>query len=149
MPYSAPNNSGVPRRQALTQENIGFAEVSGQGDDAYQPTITVSTGGIHHEYGSWVQLTPATSQAVYGIIILAKMTGGSTRKICFDLGVGAASAEVPIVQKLPLYLSATSTDVIFSFFVPVSIPAGSRIAARIVDNNGIAITVCFGVSLLE
>jgi hypothetical protein len=89
---------------------------------------TVGIGATNVK-GSWVQLIASTSFEVTGIIVHPTMAGGST-DVLIDIGIGAAAAEVVVIENLYTGTAAAATSQGAWYYVPICIPMGTRIAAR-------------------
>lgn len=85
------------------------------------------TSGVANTKGSWVELVASSAADADGIVLV---TGQSTAdNYLVDIGVGGAGAESVVVSNVPVHeRSANLTEGLF--FIPVSISAGSRVAAR-------------------
>jgi len=114
-------------------------EASSARGDAYG-ILTASSGGTAltvagatHTKSAWTQLVASTTgrarfmvvglQPVVGTVIAA--TAGLV-----DIGVGAAAAEQVVVPNVPYSTIATEVIRYEAITVPVTIPSGTRIAAR-------------------
>lgn len=93
-----------------------------------------SVTGAAGAYGSWTQIISATAYDIDWLdIYVVNTTGGGIRTQC-DIGIGAAASEVVIANAL-----FNSTGSVFPpsiYRAPLSIPAGSRIAARTYNSGG-------------
>jgi hypothetical protein len=101
---------------------------------AARDPITVTAGATAHTKGSWTQLIDSTPYDAYGIWIGIDgiHTSAAATAYLVDIGVGPAGSEQVIIPNLEAW-GANSTGVGLnprSYWFPVYIPAGSRIAAR-------------------
>jgi hypothetical protein len=89
---------------------------------------TVTASGTTHTKGSWAQLIASTTLPAVGILVMFDdITAG--RDYLTDIGVGAAGSEVVIAANLTA--STGTGSVTYShIYIPLAIPAGTRIAAR-------------------
>jgi hypothetical protein len=95
---------------------------------------SIDPGATAEIKGAWVQLTASSAQlqglfcAIGNQIQIAR----SWSTWCLDIGIGGAGSEKVILPDLPLFSISGIAQMapIFSPFFPISIPAGSRIAAR-------------------
>ena len=94
----------------------------------------VDPGGTANTKAAWAQLT-GSSNAVRWLIVavgLQANTAPASAKWVIDIGVGAATSEVVLIPDLIGYVAVNAgvniTPAVWSF--PVSIPSGTRIAAR-------------------
>ncbi len=83
--------------------------------------------------GSWAQITASTSSAMrmMGIMITSNTTTNGI-EFKLDIGIGAAGSEQVVLSQLS-FLGRPSTRGVFPqhlFWLPVDIPAGTRLAAR-------------------
>lgn len=99
-----------------------------------QDGVTVTGSGTAHTKGSYSQLIASTLKPAYGLIV--KMTGvsssGDDTAMLLDIAIGAASSEIIIAPDLNAY-GADGTSSAYGgkyFYVPIFIPAGSRLSAR-------------------
>lgn len=89
--------------------------------------MTVITAGTANVKGSWVQLVASTSIDFATLIVVAGMQSTSS---VLDLGIGAAASEVALIQNVMLRGTQAAGCVVHPFILPLSVPAGSRLAAR-------------------
>lgn len=95
----------------------------------------VDPGASAGTYGAWAQLTASTSAditALYPNMGHALAVSSQAAQGYFDIGVGAAASEIPIIENFP-YGQDGANNVGSGgpgFWLPVNIPAGSRIAVR-------------------
>lgn len=93
---------------------------------------TVTTSATANTKGSWVELVTSTAYDADGILISLRSSGSGISWL-FDFGVGGAGSEVVIAAN---FLFAQDTGIIGYFHLPVSVPAGTRIAARSQGSTG-------------
>ncbi len=99
-------------------------------------TAIVTAGGLD-AYGSWAELIAATTEDRVWCVV-SMFQHRSSRRAELDIGVGAGGSEVPIMAALPFFKSNGDQEgVTYSayHYFPISVPSGSRIAARIKDNS--------------
>ncbi len=93
---------------------------------------TISAGfrlpyvGTVNVKGAWVQLIASTSFHVQSMLIV--LTSNVASKL-FDIAIGAVGAEQVIVSNL-LLGTLQYGNMTRAFWIPISVPAGSRISAR-------------------
>lgn len=106
---------------------------------AYGTSITPGTGG---SFGSWVQLLSGANVAndVYGVMVCINSfsTSVTTRNVLIDIGVDNAGG-TSYVTKIPYLMGGHASPYNVGsggnwYYFPLSIPAGSSIAARGVGN---------------
>lgn len=137
----------VQCKTASTFENFRlhfFAPVEGakpsnsivtMGADAANSRGTVLTNpAANNTEGAWTQITAATAEPFAALGIAIQGGGDNTQtggQALVDIGVGAAGAEVVIVENLHLEIDSAEKLFMFSPLVhPVSVPKGSRLAVR-------------------
>lgn len=87
-----------------------------------------------HTKGSWVQIDASAVQDVVGLWIGSLLTIGiaaTDTSMLLDIGIGAAASEAVVVSNIPVGGLAGSSTSARMFFLPIYIPAGTRIAGRI------------------
>lgn len=94
----------------------------------------VDPGGTAHTKGSWVQLTAATECAHKQLALALgnrANTAASSSSFLFDIGVGPAGSEQLVLAdyRVCTWVNETVSPP-WSPFLPVDIPAGSRLAVR-------------------
>lgn len=95
----------------------------------------VDAGATANTYGAWAQLTASTGADVKALCV---KTGGinnttpTTGQGLLQIGVGAAASEQPLFE-IPFNMGTTIDNYgpMPPFWFPVSVPAGSRLAARV------------------
>lgn len=78
--------------------------------------------------GSWVQLIASTPKHGHGLLVSCSL-GGTGGPHAFDIGIGAAGSEVVIIADL-ISLAVLTNGGMHTAYFPLSLPAGTRIAAR-------------------
>jgi len=86
------------------------------------------TGGTANNFGAWTQMIAATSFDVAYIVAMVSDQVVSNFNSVYDIGIGAAGNETPIVNKLMGY--GGNGNNYNAYELPVSIPAGTRISVR-------------------
>lgn len=125
----------------LLRENwlglAGCAKVVSWGHDETTTGGQAVVPGATGAEGSWTQVIAATAsdQPAKGFYVALGNSGDFTRtalNVLFDIGIGAAGAEKPILENLHFWGETTNDSVMPAFFGPFffPIPAGTRIAAR-------------------
>jgi hypothetical protein len=116
--------------------------VSGTTNETATFSISVTANASANTKGNYTTLVAATSYASYGIMVqLAGLqTTASTNQRCLvDIALGAATAEVVIIPNLTCgnvsdYVAASNVGA--SYYFPIYIPAGVRVAARCQASTG-------------
>jgi len=86
------------------------------------PSVTITSGSNNVKTG-YFQITAATGFKYHGFWICLS----GYLNTAFDIAIGAAGQEIIIAPNLCILCGNNGSD---SFFVPIEIPAGTRIAAR-------------------
>jgi hypothetical protein len=91
----------------------------------------LTSGGSTHSKGSYVALFASTSQAADGFLLtVTGMNDAADRRFLIDVAVGGAGSEVVILADQLVACFTYGTPMAKTFYVPIAIPAGSRVAAR-------------------
>ena len=96
--------------------------------------ITVNAAGTVNTFGSWTEIVSSSTEAYKGIVVAAFKIGGSytNMKETYDIGIGAGGSEEIIVSGHFLVPNSFEhANHVVSDFIPVQIPEGTRIAARV------------------
>lgn len=105
-------------------------------DDGISPaassrsTVTATASGTPHTKGAWVEIEASLSEEAHLVFIelaATTSTNGVATSTLLDIGVGAAASEVVKVANLPIGYAVAGHRLV----VPVTIPAGSRVAVRV------------------
>jgi hypothetical protein len=106
----------------------GLANCSDQGASTATSLGTVVTTGAINTKGSYVQLVASTPSDACAIeVAFANSNGFVSDYASLDIAIGASGSEVIIIADLKFSSDQFGTN---NFFFPISIPAGTRIAAR-------------------
>lgn len=108
----------------------------------------LSNSGTAHVKGGYSQLVASSPFDATGFILYvvdnAALTG---RSYLIDIAVGAAASEQVIVPNLLVDSAAAAARVLGAVWIPLPIPSGSRISARM-QNSSTTGTVAVGVVLM-
>lgn len=120
----------------------GAGWVGGTGIDTIGASTATSRGtavttGINSNKGSYAQITASTSRAYTGIfgVLSAQGVAGAYGILLTDIATGAAASEtviIPEVRTVNHALQLTSPTIPF---LPISIPSGTRLSARIANSE--------------
>lgn len=89
------------------------------------------TGGAANTKGSWVQLFASAPFNATGLMLQVQCSTGD-RAALVDIGIGGAGSEVVILPNIYLWASTASAySGLLSAYLPVQIPAGTRVAVRL------------------
>lgn len=94
---------------------------------------TVTASLTANTKGSWVELVSATGRASHSVTVTANPT--SLAAYLLDIGVGAAGSEQVLIADVH---HSGNFEVPMAIGFPVSIPAGSRVAARLACSTAVA-----------
>jgi hypothetical protein len=106
--------------------------------------VTVTSSATANTKGSWTQLDAATGFEATSLVLTVNTQFGDTQYL-LDIGVGGAGSEQVLIPNLH-FAYANGTVAVLTF--PISVPAGSRISARVADNFGGSIIYVSGVVLV-
>lgn len=87
---------------------------------------SISAGATINTKGSWTQLAAATTFNASSVMINWDLS--SSTDMLLDIGIGAAASETVLI---PNILLAGNASAVGCLMLPLSIPAGSRVAARL------------------
>jgi hypothetical protein len=104
-------------------------------------TVTLTASATAHTKGSWTQLIASTSGAsnIFSSVWQGSAVASTDTATLMDIGIGASGSETVIASNIAVggYGSAT-------IVLPVNIPSGTRIAARIQGVRGSQTIQTFG-----
>lgn len=89
---------------------------------------TITAGGSAHTKGSYTQLTAGLAFPADGFYLA--LLPGTARTFLLDIAIGGAGSEVVILPNLGFSGHTTANSLVFDTFIPLRIPAGTRVAAR-------------------
>jgi len=119
----------------------GTADTAGADTGSSTGTL-IDAGAVANTKGSWVEISSGIARSWRGLILNALDVLGDCGEavLKLDIGVGGSGSEVVLLADLPYYKDLESDNVQpeASWPYPVSIPAGTRIAARLESNSGTA-----------
>jgi hypothetical protein len=95
--------------------------------------VTVTASATAHTKGSWVQLIASTSANASAIYVEVNVANNGFDSSCLlDIGTGASGSESALISNIAVGGARTSTSVgAYNFNVPIQVPSGTRISARI------------------
>ena len=106
---------------------IQGSRYTSEGELSASSSATSVTSGGANAKGSFIQLVAATAAPACGFWITAWPSG--TGRFLIDIALGAAASEVVIVPDI-LFSASVSQGALSRLFIPIPIPAGTRISAR-------------------
>lgn len=99
------------------------------------PAVVVTASATPHTKGAYSELIASTPQAYncLEISIYNTALNGSDSSALLDIAIGASGSEVVAVTNLAAgyALTVTTGSPVRTFLLPISVPSGSRIAARL------------------
>lgn len=148
IPIRIPQGSRIAARstQAITLDITGgtgspgfmegMAGCDTYGSDGTNGTQVNGGSSANTEPASWSQVTASTTNPIKALMVMLGRNGNTSLTdgdYLLDIGIGAAASEVAILENLP-FTADSVRDIlqprVFGPF-PVSIPAGTRLAARL------------------
>lgn len=119
-----------PVTESAVIKTIGVSE-------ATSLMTTIDDAGVAHTKGDWTSISDASPIPCDAMILTVNWTGVSSPSLLFDIGVGAAASEQTIVSNF--LFGDTIASAVFSttisLYLPIGIPANSRIALRYQGNG--------------
>jgi hypothetical protein len=91
---------------------------------------TPATPGSAHTKGAWTQLIASSAYDAIGVIVQA-FGDSSVGTFLLDIGVGGSGSEVPVIENLHFQRLASSYGGCGQPFIPLLIPAGTRVSMRL------------------
>lgn len=105
----------------------------GQDDGTSDNRTQVTASGSANTKGSWTQLAASCPFNATGLILNTIVPLGSA---LIDIGIGGAGSEQIIIPNIATFTGSTGTNFFVSEVMPVMIPSGTRVAARIAGSSG-------------
>jgi len=127
-------NVAVVHRMTLTiSDETRPTAVSSTSDSS---GVVIVSAGVVDTYGAWAELIAATTERRRWIVV-SMFSPTGVRQGELDIGTGSAGNEVPIMKDLPFFKAFNDGGVCSSVYhsFPIDVPAGTRIAARVKDDN--------------
>jgi hypothetical protein len=116
----------------LFRSTSWFEEVSAKPVDA-SSTVTVTANSSAHTKGAWSELVASTSANASYLIVSVDLSAAATDTASLiDIGTGASGSEAALIPNVAAGGAETATTRCpFAFGVPIKIPSGTRLSARI------------------
>lgn len=92
-------------------------------------TAITAPGGTNTK-GAYTQLIASTSADAVGVMLTINTTGSTMLFGLLDIAIGGSGSEVVVIPDLPIFRFSGLNTGFVPIFIPVAIPAGSRISAR-------------------
>jgi hypothetical protein len=115
---------------------LGGGPVEAGVNAAASTGVTTTASGSANTKGAWAQLISATAYDSQWLMIGVGELSGSLASYLLDIGIGGAGSEVVLIPDLAVYVYIATVTVVRYVCVPVAIPAGTRVAARIQASTG-------------
>jgi hypothetical protein len=112
---------------------IGNSRVTDDGGGASRKNV--DTGSANTKT-AWVEMTASLPHTICGI--LAELQNAPGEYQVLDIGVGAAGSEVVVVPDVRASNSLSGVHANLGLYIPLSLPAGSRVACRSQGSAGSA-----------
>lgn len=96
----------------------------------------VASRGAANAKGSYVQLTASTNFPYTSVTLQGSPTGGGGQTYLIDVAVGGAGSEQVIVPNVLLDSARGANMNGICIELPIAVPAGSRLAARVQEVSG-------------
>lgn len=113
--------------EATRYASFGVLSASSQG-------TLVTASGTPLAKGAWAQLLASTLFDAAGFWVAIAPTNTNTA-YNIDIGIGGSGSETVIVADLIAMVNSGSTMIRPNYFIPIGIPAGSRLVARCAAQN--------------
>lgn len=91
---------------------------------------TITVPGSTNTKGSYTQLTSSTSADAVGLVVSGRISGSAALSVLIDIAVGGSGSEQVIIADMVGVRLPSANSGWAPFFIPISIPAGTRISAR-------------------
>jgi len=112
---------------------LGNSRVTDDGQGAAKKTV--DTGSANTKTG-WVEITASLDYSISGILLGVQNAPGEYQVI--DIGIGAGGSEIVVVPNLRISDSLSGGHANNSHWIPLALPAGTRIACRSQGSAGSA-----------
>jgi hypothetical protein len=105
--------------------------------------------GVGNTMTGWVQLAASTDfeAAGFWIMVSFDFVASGDGAVLFDVGIGGAGSEVTIIQSLVSYSDFNGMS--NAYYVPLTLPAGSRVAVRAQHPGTVTNTLYFTLTLIS
>ena len=109
-------------------------------DTATSNAVSVTAGA--RTYGSYTQIDAATAHEYDAFYLLAWEAG--TAGLVGTVAIGGSGSEVAIATDIPLHMPSTRRQ-LTSVYLPVNVPAGSRLSVKLSRDTGTSGTATVGI----
>jgi hypothetical protein len=112
------------------------------GHDTVSNGARITSSASANTKGSYVELSAATGIDTDGFYFYV-VAGSANADFLIDVAIGASGSEVDILSNLLCSSPSNNNEAPFEVYVPLPIPAGSRMACRCQSSDsGAFVTVC-------
>ena len=111
------------------------------------PYTSCTADAAANTKGAWAEMVASTSNAVKGFWVVC-LSGIASHRMSIDIGTGAAASEVVLIADIHWSNGNEARGNGPCGYFPVSIPAGTRIAARVASSTG-SNTAAIALHLVE
>lgn len=112
-------------RAYIPEATQGATRFSGATLGSTNYGLNPTNSGVANTKGSWLEIVASTVCDGIGLIVCVRVQSATWYLI--DIGIGAAGSEKVLIPNL---LSGSSNYAPFVFYLPIRVPAGSRLSAR-------------------
>ena len=123
----------------MTQSQLGAVDVLGFSSGSSAGTTLTSSGSANVK-GSYAQLVASTAADYIGL--MAAFTSGTVggNDMAIDVATGSSGNEIVIIPNIPMKLPTVASGLFGEHgttpFLPIPIPAGTRLSARVQSGTG-------------
>ena len=128
----------------------GIQRIDDEGTVTGSTRPTQVSCGANDSKGSYTQITASTPFDATGVVITVQTQETNSMAFLVDIAIGAASSEKIIIPNLACGdLQGGGSSGVATYIIPISIPTGTRIAARGQTSTFTSENVEVGVHLLS
>ena len=96
--------------------------------NGYLGKTTWQVSGTAHTKGAWQEIVASTDFETQALFIHIGPTANNNRDCLVDIGVGPEGSEVPIVENLYYCQGVRPREE--NYYIPISVPVGTRLSVR-------------------
>lgn len=97
--------------------------------------VSLTTNTAADTMGDWVEVKASTPETYDGFFITVEYQSDNFDRYMVDIGLGSAGNETVVVEGIPFSSPLLQDTLGQRLYVPLHIPAGSRVVARAQDEN--------------
>lgn len=109
----------------------GQALETGGVTSAASTGLAVTGAGSTNTKGSWTELIAATARDAFAVLVNLHRGGVSAVDVLVDIGIGGAGSEQVLIPNLKGDVGTSLTTRAHPLVIPIQVPKGSRISARV------------------